>query len=68
MPVFYKMTADECHRLMRKMYKKLADSTGWEWKRESEEQFAESISQEIKQIAEQQFHSHTSKAVCFIVL
>ena len=68
MPVFYKMTADECHRLTRKMYRKLADSTGWEWKRESEEQFAESISQEIKQVAEQQLHSSTSKAVCFIVL
>ena len=68
MPVFYKMTADECHRLTRKMYRKLADSTGWEWKCESEEQFAESISQEIKQIAEQQLHSSTSKSVCFIVL
>ena len=68
MPVFYKMTADECHRLTRKMYRKLADSTGWERKSGSEEQFAESISQEIKQIAEQQLHSSTSKAVCFILL
>ena len=64
MPVFYKMTADECHRLNRKMYRKLADSTGWVRKTESEEQFTESISQEIKQIAEKQSHSSTSKAVC----
>ena len=68
MPVFYKMTADECHGWTRKMYRKLADSTGWERKSESDQQFAESISQKIKQIAEQQLHSSTSKAVCFIVL
>ena len=29
MPVFYKMTADICHRLTRKMYKKLTDSIYW---------------------------------------
>ena len=67
MPVFYKMTPDECHTLTRKMYRMLADSTGWERKTESEEQFAKSVSQGIKQLAEKQLHSSMSNAVGFVV-
>jgi hypothetical protein len=28
MPVFYKISADECHHLTRRMYRQLSDSTG----------------------------------------
>jgi hypothetical protein len=54
MPVFYKMSADECHHLTRTMYKRLSDSTGWVKRTESDQEFAESICQELKEIAKQE--------------
>jgi hypothetical protein len=51
------MKADECHGLTRKMYRKLADCTGWERKLRSDQQFAESICQKVKEITEKEFHS-----------
>jgi GTPase SAR1 family protein len=56
-PIFYKLSADECHDLTRKMYKKLADATGIEKKNIAEDQFAKMISEAMKERAEKQWDS-----------
>ena len=61
-PVFYEMTADDCHLLTRKMYQKLADITGWEREDRTDEEFAMAISQDIKHRADKQLLSGASKA------
>ena len=59
-PVFYKMTADQCNKLTRKMYKKLSDITGWERERRTDKQFARCICQDMKQRAKRELSSSTS--------
>ena len=65
-PVFYRMTADDCHKLTRKMYQKLANITGHEKKNRPDEDFANLISQDLKRSAEKQLHLSTSKAGFFV--
>ena len=62
-PVFYKMTADECLQLTRKMYHKLATMTGLERETRTDEEFAKAISHDVKLRAENQLHSGVNKAV-----
>ena len=61
-PVFYEMTADDCHLLTRKMYQKLADIAGWEREDRTDEEFAMVISQDIKHRADKQLLSGANKA------
>ena len=61
-PVFYKITADDCLQLTRKMYQKLAGINGWERETRTDEEFAEAISQDVKKRAKNQLHSGTSLA------
>ena len=66
-PVFYKMTTAKCHRLTRKMYRKLSDTTGWERENRTDKQLAQCISQHMKQNAEKQLCSSVIKQYGFDV-
>ena len=59
-PVFYKITADDCRRLTGEMYQKLAGINGWEGETRTDEEFAKAISQDVKERAENQLHSSTT--------
>ena len=60
-PVFYKITADESHDLTRKMYCRLADTTGYNRESKTEEEFAEEICKGMEQMAKHQQSSSISQ-------